>query len=440
MSLLSWLGQRIKLTHTKFWSTFLGGDTWAGEPVTLESALQIGAFYGCVRLYAQTQSTLPRTVYERLPDGTRKARPDHPLSRLISEEPNADQDACEFWEGMLAWQNARGNAFAEKIYRANDNQLIALNPLDPRFVSIERQPNGSKNFRYAPPGEPVRNLLEGKVFQLRDFNFGGDYGLSVLDLARQSLGITQATERSAGAHFANGMRPSGWLVYKGGTLEEDQRELARQNLINPMIGAGNTGKIGLLEGEFDYRQMTIPPENAQLLESRRFSVEDVCRWYGVPPILLSHASQGQTMWGSGIEQILLGWYVLQLRARIVKHDRALKRQLMTPEEKRTLYIETNADGLLRGDTAARWESYWKALQTGAMTPNQVCDKENLPRWVGGDRHFINTTLAPLDEDGIPIKASPEIGHNGGPPLDEDEEPQGQQPPPRPQQRRLEVVP
>jgi HK97 family phage portal protein len=403
MNLLSWVGQKIKLTDGKFWSVFFGAETWAGEPVSVSTAMQVGAFAGCVRLYAQTISTLPLGIWEKTADG-RRARDDLDLQRLIRDEPNADQDAAEFWESVIAWLMAVGNAFGDKKFIGD--RLVAIDLLNPLWGSLERNEFGAKQFRYRAPGKAERIITEDRLFHLRGLTMGADLGLSTVELGRQSLSSSRATERAAASHFANGMRPSGWLVYKGGTLEPDQRTLARQNLINPMLGAENAGKVGILEGEFDYRQMTIEPEAAQLLESRRFSVEDVCRWFGVPPILLSHASQGQTMWGSGIEQIVLGWYVLQLRPRLVRVERAIRRQLMSPAEKRQgLYVEFNAEGLLRGDSAARAEFYWKMLQVGGMTPNQICDKENLPRWVGGDRHFVNQTLAPLDEQGIPIKAA-----------------------------------
>jgi HK97 family phage portal protein len=406
-SLLAWIGKKIGLRDYRFWTAFYGSEAWAGEPVNLDTAMQVGAFAGCVKLYAQTMSTLPLGLYERQ-SGGRKERPEHPLSWIVSDEPNGDQDAAEYWENKFAWLFATGNAISEKIYDTTNTQtrrLVALDLLNPYFVTVHRLDNGSKVFLHRPPGRAEREIPEDRIFHLRGLSFGADVGISTVEMARQSISSARATERAAASHFANGMRPSGWLVYKGGTLEPDQRELARQNIINPMVGAENAGKIGILEGEFDYRQMTIEPEAAQLLESRRFSVEDVCRWFGVPPILLSHASQGQTMWGTGVEQILLGWYVLQVRPRLVRVEKAMKRQLLKPAEKKSLYFEHAVEGLLRGDSAARAEFYWKMLQVGALTPNQICDMENLPRWVGGDRHFVNTTLAPLDDDGVPMKTA-----------------------------------
>lgn len=428
MSLLSWVGKKIGLTDGKFWSLFYGGETWAGEPVSLDTAMQVGAFAGCVKLYAETISTLPLGLYEKQKDGTRKSRNDLDIWRVVAEEPNADQDAPDYWSSSIAWLQAMGNSFSEKHYKGD--QLIALELLNPNYSKLERTDSGFKQLRYHPPSERERIIPESRLFHLRGLSFGADLGLSTVDLSRQSLGSARATDKAASSHFANGMRPGGWLVYKGGgILEDDQRERARQELINPLTGSGNFGKTGILEGDFDYRALAVAPEAAQLLESRRFSVEDVCRWFGVPPILLSHASQGQTMWGTGIEQIVLGWYVLQLRPRMVRLEKAMRRQLLSPAEKRqqNLYFEYNAEGLLRGDSAARAEMYWKMVQVAATTPNQICDRENLPRFPGGDRHFINSTLVPLDDEGIPIKAA------------QPAPPEPQQQPPAVAARRLEVV-
>lgn len=426
MSLLSWVGKKIGLTDAKFWSVYFGSETWAGEPVSLDTAMQTGAFAGCVKLYAQTVATLPLNLYEKAADGSRK-QVDSPLQTIVRDEPNADQDACDYWESKLAWLTSIGNAFSEKHYDGSgpSRRLVALELLNPNYGALHRTQSGAKEFVYKPPNDTQRTIPEDRLFHLKGLSFGADLGLSTVGLARQSISSSRATDRAAAAHFANGMRPSGWLVYKGGVMEPEQRETAKQNIINPMVGAENAGKVGILEGDFDYRQMTVTPEAAQLLDSRRFSVEDVCRWFGVPPILLSHAAEGQTMWGSGIEQILLGWYVLQLRPRLVKLEKAMRRQLLTPDQKRSMYFEYNAEGLLRGDSAARAEFYWKMLQVGAITPNIICEKENLPTWVGGNQHFVNSTLMPIGPDGLPL-----IGHNGGPPLEDDA-------PPR--RRRLEVV-
>lgn len=397
MSILSWLGRRIGLLDGEFWRAFYGGETWAGETITPETAMQVSAFWACTRLISQTVATLPLSMYERRKDGSRELRGDLPLHKIIHDMPNADSTAVEFWEGMVASLCISGNAFAEKV-RNTQGQLIGLTPLCADWVCVERDPKGALRYRYRPvlPFKAERIIPEADMLHVRGFGFGGDVGLSPIAFARQSLSAARAVDRSAATVFANGMRPSGWLLYKGGTLTPEQREQARKSIIEPMQGSKNTGRTGILEADFDYKQITIPPEDAQMLQTRQFNVEDVCRWLGVPPILIGHAATGQTMWGSGVEQIMLGWLTLGLRPYLTRIEQAIKRALIPPADREVLYAEFNVEGLLRADSAGRASLYSSFAQNGIMTRNEIRAKENLPRQEdGGDELTIQVNLQPL---------------------------------------------
>ena len=265
-------------------------------------------------------------MYEKQPAGTRKERDDHPLYRLVHDQPNADHTAVEFWEGVVVCRCLAGNAFAEKTYQGK--KLIALTLLSPHAMTVRRNATGALEYRYVYPLTGKSQIFtEDQIFHVRGFGAGGDLGLSPISYARQNLSAARATERAAATHFANGMRGSGWLISKN-TLTPDQRELARQKLLEPMSGAENAGRTGILEGDFfDYKQMSIVPEDAQLLETRAFNVEEVCRIFRVPPVLVGHASAGQTMWGTGIEQIVLGWYTLGAFRPYLDPDRAGRKAL-----------------------------------------------------------------------------------------------------------------
>lgn len=422
MSILSWLGKRIGLglSDRGFWATWYGGETWAGEPVSPETAMQVSAFWALVRLHAQTIGTLPLGFYERMPDGSRKTRDDHDLARIIGDTPNADHTAVEFWEGVVGCLCLFGNAFAEKAMQGR--RLIALTMLNPPQMTVTRDASGALRYRYSE-GAKVREFREDQIFHVRGFGLGGDIGLSPVAYARQSLSATRATDRAAAQHFANGMRPSGWLKYKGGILKPEQREQVRKNIIAPMQGAENSGNTAVLEGDFDYTQATIPPETAQMLESRGFNVEDLCRWFNTPPVLIGHSSPGQTMFGSGVEQVMRGWYTLGLNPLLVRIEKAIKRSLIAAEERGKLYAKFNVEGLLRADSAARAELYWKLVQIASLTPNQVCELEDFPKFEGGDVRLVNTTLQPLDQAGQKSATQPA-------------QPEA---PATPQQRKLEVV-
>lgn len=133
-----------------------------------------------------------------------------------------------------------------------------------------------------------------------------------------------------------------------------------------------------------------------MLATRAFHIEEICRWFGVPPILVGHNAQGTTMWGSGVEQVMLGWLTLGLRPYLSRIEQAIKRRLVAPAERVALYAEFTVEGLLRADSAGRAEMYSKLMQVGGITPNQIADRENLPRFDGGDCRFVNSTLVPIE--------------------------------------------
>lgn len=408
MTILSWIGRKIGLLDGEFWKAFYNNGTWAGESITPDTAMQISAFWACVRVISQTIGTLPLIVYEKKADGSREARPEHPLYSLIHDMPNADSTAVEFWEGVAVSLCMAGNFFGEKKFNSQ-GALVAIEALNPDWMDVRSSPTGPK-YTYRDPKVAERIIGPAAIFHIKGFGMGGMVGLSPITFARQSLSAARAADRAAATIFSNGMRPSGWLVYKGGTLSPEQREQAKKVLIDPMSGAGNTGKTGILEADFDYKQMTLSPEDSQMLESRQFNVEDVCRWLGVPPILIGHASAGQTMWGSGVEQILLGWLTLGLRPYLTRIEQSIKRSLILPQDRIRIYAEFSVEGLLRADSAGRATFYSTMVQNGLMTRNEARAKENLAAKDGGDILTVQSNLTSLAgmASGVPDSSSQQI--------------------------------
>lgn len=408
-ALLEWVGRKIGLTDEKFWRTYYGTETWSAETVNPDVAMQVSTFWACVRLISQQIGSLPLSLYTKRTDGGRDETTDHPLYKILHDQPNADHTSVEFWEGVAAGLCLFGNSFAEKV--TSGRRLIALNLLRPDFMAIERTDSGALRYRYRNEGKE-EVFSEERIFHVRGFGMGGDLGLSPIAFARQSIGTSRAADRAASTIFANGMRPSGWLVYKGGTLKPEQREQIRKNLIEPMSGTANVGKVGILEADFDYRQMTIPPEDAQLLETRQFNVEEICRWHGVPPVLIGHAGSGVPAWGTGIETLMIGWLTLGLRPYLARIEKAIKRSLILPDERSSLYAEFNVEGLLRADSAGRSNLYSQFAQNGIMTRNEIRAKENLPAMDGGDVLTVQLNLTPLDKLGEPLPQDQVIAPRG----------------------------
>lgn len=393
----NWRGRLVTAKDNDFWSRFYGTETWSGESVTTQGAMQLSAFWACARLVSQTIATLPVGVFTRDSSGDKEAVSDHPLYELLHNSPNADQTAVEFWEGRVLGLCTGGNGFAEKVQRAN-GALISLERM-PSDTSVRRIESGALEYRFMDRGKE-EVLPEAKVFHIRGFG-DGDVGMSPVAYARQTLGIAVATEKAAGQTFGKGMRSKGFFVMPAGQkpLTLEQRADAHRTLVDANSGP-RAPWAGILEGGVQFAPVNISPRDAELIMSRRFNVEDICRWLGVPPILIGHAGDGQTMWGSGVEQIVLGWLTLGLRPYLTRIEQAAKKRLLTPADRTNgVFIEFAVEGLLRGDSKARAEFFSKMVQNGALTPNEWRRKENMKPQPGGDQLFINSTLVPLAQAG-----------------------------------------
>ena len=236
------------------------------------------------------------------------------------------------------------------------------------------------------------------MLHIRGFGGSPMGGMSTLHFGRQTMGLALATDRAAASTFRNGMRPFGVLKFKE-WLTAEQRALAETRLTEKYLGAANAGKPMVLEGGQEWQSLTINPEDAQMLESRRFSVEEVCRFFGVPPHMVGHTEKS-TSWGTGIEQQTLAFQKFTLRRRLKRIEQAVSKQLLTPVERaRGLSVEFNLEGLLRGDSAGRAAFYTAMTNMGAMTINEVRALENLPPVEGGDVPRMQMQNVPITDAG-----------------------------------------
>lgn len=366
--------------------------------------MQLSAWWAGTRATAQTIATLPCGVFERGPGGEKRPVSSHDLFGLLNESPNADQTAVEFWEGRILGLCSGGNGFAEKVQRANGS-LISLERM-PADTAVRRTDNGALEYRFSDRGKE-EVLPEEKVFHIRGFG-DGDIGMSPVAYARQTLGLATATEKAAAQTFARGLRSRGFFVMPkdAKALTADQRVDARKNLVDANSGP-NAPWAGILEGGVDWKAVNISPHDAEMIMNRRFNIEDICRWLGVPPIIIGHAAEGQTMWGTGIEQIFLAWLMIGLRPYLERIEQAAKKRLLTPADRaRKLFVEFNIDGLLRGDSKSRVEVLSKEFQNGALTQNEWRRLQNRPPVEGGDRTFVNGSLVPSLEAGRKIRGRP----------------------------------
>ncbi|MBN8972929.1 MAG: phage portal protein [Rhizobiales bacterium] len=381
--------------------------SWSGYDVSADGAMRLSAWWSGVRLYGETIGALPCAVYEKLPDGSKKPRNDHWLYGITHNSPNADQTAAEYWERVVIDLAAHGNSYSLKDKRS-DGSIISLTPLSaaPGDMDRKRDAQGVLRYSFTHRGKRYIGLTEDDVFHIRGFGDDGNGGgLSVVSFARQSLGFSEAIGRSAGSYFRHGMKDSVFFTAPpAARLTQPQRDEFRKTFIDPYLG-GEALNAGLLEAGFDVKSVSLPPKDAEMLLTWRFSIEELCRWLRIPPVLIGHAAQGQTMWGSGIEQIMLGWYVLGLRPYLVRIEQAIKKRLLPPAERGKIFAEFLFEGLFRADSAGRAALLSSLGQNGYLTRNEGRAMDNRPPMPGGDVLTVQSNMIPLDQLGME-QASP----------------------------------
>jgi HK97 family phage portal protein len=368
-----------------------------GQVVTINTAMQISAVWACVRLIAGTISTIPLCIARRNADGSVTPQPLHPTTALVGRAPNDAMTAAQFWEAIMAAALLWGDGFAE-IIRFND-KVVALNFLLPGRLIRRRltDKGGTIEYRYTDFDDSQRVLDEKNLLRVPGISSDGVNGLSVIQFGANILGAAQAGTEVAGRIFRNGMRPSGVITVEK-FLTAEQREAIRENILPTFSGSENTGKTLVLEGGMTYTGVSINPDDAQLLESRQFDVEEIARFFGVPPHLIGHMDNS-TSWGTGIEQQTLGFLSFTLRPWLVRITQAIGRRMLTPGEQGTLFAEFEVDELLRADSVGRAALYSSMLQNGVYTRNEVRRRERLPAMPGGDVLTVQSNLVPLDKLG-----------------------------------------
>ena len=389
----------VPLTQPHGWDV---RATDSGEIVSDTSALALSAVWACVNLVSGTIASLPLQLFRTMPDGTRKAATDHPLYRVLHDSPNADQTALEFWEHQCASLELSGNCYAV-IERGVSGNVIGLSPLAPSVVTNRRLPSGAIEYRWTNNGRSYVSDETG-IFHVR--GFGGDAlrGRSTLAMAAKTLGLAQAINLAASTTFKNGLRPSGQLTVPT-PLPKDQRDAIMAKLAQDYQGAVNAGKPLVLEGGLEWKPLSINPEDAQMLESRGFSIEEICRFFGVPPFMIGHTEK-TTSWGTGLEQQILAFQKFTLRRRIERIEQRIAKSLFSAQDRAEgLQVEFNFEGLLRGDTASRFASYQTGLQNGIYAINEVRRFENLPPVEGGDVPRMQAQNMPITAalNAVPVK-------------------------------------
>lgn len=373
---------------SEFYDWFTGGISLGSTAVTERSAMGVSAVYACVALIGGAIASLPLPIYRRT-DGGRE-RVDHPVWWLLNEQPHPDMSAAAFWEYLLTANLLYGDAFAEIVRTSpNTNAVRWLRPLHPRCVQVDclEKDNGLVYTVTDPDGdEPTRTILGADMLHIPGVGFNGKRSLSpVRHAARNAVGIALAADEWSAGFFQNGARPD-FALTTDGTLKPEQIDSLRDQWANRHAGAANRGKPVVMQGGLNVQPLTVPAEDAQLIETRRMQVEDIARIYGVPPHMIGHTT-ASTSWGSGIEQQAIGFVRFTLQRHLARIEQEINRKFWP----RSLqyFAEFNVSGLERGDYKTRNEGYRVALgragEPGWMTINEVRRMENLPPLPEGDK-------------------------------------------------------
>lgn len=372
-----------------------GAEAESGEYVSPETALRCSAVYSCVGILAESIAQLPLKLYRRTAGGKEEVE-ESPLRRILGWKPNEWQTSFEFREMAMQHLCLRGNFYAYKVTDSRD-EVRELLPLHPDQVTVEQRPDWSLAYRITFNDGRQETVDKSRIFHVRYRTLDGVRGISPILYHRDTVGLALTTLKHGSRVFRNGALPTGILQHPG-KLSKESLERLRESW-EASYGGANSGKTAILEEGMTFTGLTMSNEDMQYLETRSFQVEDIARIYRVPLHMIQSVEKS-TSWGSGIENMSLGFVQFTLLPWIRRLESAIWRDLIPDREKESVFPEFLVDGLLRGDIKSRYTAYQLAIQSGIMSPNEVRAKENLNPRPGGDDYMspLNMRLTGPDGD------------------------------------------
>ncbi len=381
---------------------FYQGMSTSGKRVNARTSMQMTAVYSCVRVLAEGVASLPLHVYQSAEDGSTKKAVDSPLYFLLHNEPNPEMTSFVFRETLMTHLLLWGNAYAQIIHNGR-GEAVALYPLMPDRMTVDRDDNGRLFYEYMTSYDDAKTMPNGivrlsprDVLHIPGLGFDGLVGYSPIAMAKNAVGMAIACEEFGARFFEKGAAPVGVLEHPG-TLEKPEK--LRENWQSVYGGSGNAGKVAVLEEGMKYSPISIPPDQAQFIETRKFQLDEIARIYRVPPHMIGDLEKSSF---SNIEQQSLEFVKYTLDPWISRWEQALERALLLPSERHDHFIKFNVDGLMRGDYVSRMNGYAIARQNGWMSANDIRELENLdriPAEDGGDLYLVNGNMLPLNSAG-----------------------------------------
>lgn len=369
------------------------GLATSGKRVTPYNAMQMTAVYACVRIIAETVAALPLNIYRYTDDGKIKEYK-HPLYRLLHDEPNPEMTSFGLRETMMHHILTTGNAYAQ-IIRNGYGEVIALYPLLPNKMRVERSSADKRiYYHYSTDTEGHITLSSDEVLHIPGLGFDGIIGYSPIAMCKNAIGLGMAADEFGSSFFENGARPTGVLKHPGHIKEPEKVRAAWENT----YGSGEH-RTAVLEEGMDYQQISISPNEAQFLETRKFQVNEICRIFRVPPHMVADLEKSSF---NNIEQQSLDFVQNTITPWLVRLEQNMQRQLLLPDEKGQIFIKHNINGLLRGAFNARMQGYAVGRQNGWYSVNDIRELEDMnkiPASEGGDDYLCNGNMTKLRDAG-----------------------------------------
>ncbi len=389
-------------TSGSAYSFFMGSST-SGKRVNERTSMQMTAVYSCVRILSEAVAGLPLHMYRYTDNGGKEKAAGHPLYFLLHDEPNPEMTSFVFRETLMTHLLLWGNAYAQ-IIRNGKGEVIGLYPLMPDRMAVDRDGKGQLYYEYtvgmddAPTVKGSTVILPpSEVLHIPGLGFDGLVGYSPIAMAKNAIGMAIACEEYGAKFFANGAQPSGVLEHPG-TLKDPSK--VRESWQSTFGGSHNANKVAVLEEGMKYTPISISPEQAQFLETRKFQINEIARIFRVPPHMVGDLDKSSF---SNIEQQSLEFVKYTLDPWVSRWEQSMARSLLTPEEKKQYFMKFNVDGLLRGDYQSRMNGYAVGRQNGWMSANDIRELENLdriPEELGGDLYLINGNMTKLADAGL----------------------------------------
>ncbi|MDL2317925.1 phage portal protein [Eubacteriales bacterium OttesenSCG-928-A19] len=386
-------------------NVFYFGSSSAGKSVTPRTAVQLSAVYACVRVIAETVASLPLHVYRYTDTGSEKAL-DHPLYFLLHDQPNSEMTSFVLRETMLTHLLLWGNAYSQ-VLRNGRGHVMGLYPLLPDKMNVDRDSSGALTYDYTTSDSKIVRLRPEDVLHIPGLGFDGIMGHSPIALEKNAIGLGIAAEEYGSKFFSNGATPSGVLTHPH-TVKNPAA--LRESWNAAYGGSTNSGKVAILEESMKFERISMPNNEAQFLESRKFQVAEICRIYRVPPHMIADLEHATF---SNIEHQSISFGVHTIRPWLVRIEQSMNKALLADKEKRQVFVRFNMDGLMRGDYKSRMEGYAIGRQNGWLSANDIRDLENLnpiTEAEGGFEYLVNGNMCSIK---AAAQSTPGAGKNTG---------------------------